>query len=794
MIPASMINPVGAAIMNYFPLPTQSAPTDAYNFTGNATLFNRADQYDYKAEHSVTDWFRLTGSFMYYKSREPGGNTLGTVAGAGSSGPYLLYRRVDATAVNAIITANPTTVISVKYGFNRFPNVEYGVSEGFNPATLGFPSNYTSALQADYFPEIGLLSNTISSVSPSYSVFWSKNAGVSVSKYIGRHNITFGMDYRLLHADFLSLTGAAGAFAFSGVFSREFPQQSNGTGSDFADLLMGYPASSSNGVTSSITTSTKLYYYVRYYAGYVQDDIRVSNKLTVNAGLRYEYQTGVAENNNALVVGFNESALNPIASNVTGISPHGVIEYAGVNGNPASCCSPSNTQFAPRVGAAYQLDSKTTLRAGWGIFFAPYVFATNANFSPGYTQTTSYVASNNGNSTPANSLSNPFPSGILQPVGNSLGALTDIGSSFTFLDQNSSSGIVHQFSADVQRELPGQVVLEIGYFGSRSSKLQVAPTGTSSLYINQVPTNYLSMGSALAASVPNPFYGHGGAGVIGNPTVAEAQLLMPFPEYGAITESTNSGSAQYDSMVIKAQKRFSAGLTFLATFTWSRTEDNEYGAGGGNAFNTFSNSTPPSEPQNAYNLGAEWGLAAQDTPLRFTGTWSYDLPFGNGKRFLGGNHVLSYFVGGWQTNATIIYQTGFPLFIYQQNLNSVIGTGEQRPNATGVSPAEPGSVEQRINQYINPAAFSLAPAYTFGNLSRSINYLGPGMKNWDASVFKTVTIKERYSFQFRCEALNLFNSPLFANPDTQFGTANFGKLTYQANFPRQLQLGLRFFF
>lgn len=219
-----------------------------------------------------------------------------------------------------------------------------------------------------------------------------------------------------------------------------------------------------------------------------------------------------------------------------------------------------------------------------------------------------------------------------------------------------------------------------------------------------------------------------------------------------------------------------------------------YGSGSANNLETFSNSGLPSEPQNYYNLGAEWGLASQDTPLRFTGAWTYDLPFGQGKKFLNSNHVLSYLVGGWSTNGTFIYQTGFPLFIYQQNLNSVIGTGEQRPNATGVSPAMPGSVEQRINDYINPAAFSLAPAYTFGNLSRSINYLGPGEKNWDASVFKTVTIKEKYSAQFRAEALNIFNSPLFANPVTQFGNPNFGKINYQANFPRQLQLGIRFFF
>ncbi len=175
---------------------------------------------------------------------------------------------------------------------------------------------------------------------------------------------------------------------------------------------------------------------------------------------------------------------------------------------------------------------------------------------------------------------------------------------------------------------------------------------------------------------------------------------------------------------------------------------------------------------------------------------TYALPFGKGKTFLHDNKFLDLIVGGWQLNATLIYQTGFPLVIYQQNLNSNLGTGAQRPNATGIDPAVSGSVESRVSGYINPAAFSQAPAFTFGNVSRTIPYRGPGMKNWDSSLFKEFSIRERLKGQFRAEALNSFNSPQFANPNTQFipGNASFGKLTYQANFPRLIQLGVRFFF
>jgi hypothetical protein len=311
------------------------------------------------------------------------------------------------------------------------------------------------------------------------------------------------------------------------------------------------------------------------------------------------------------------------------------------------------------------------------------------------------------------------------------------------------------------------------------------------------------MGSALTAKVPNPFYKLPNVGgVLAGSTVSQAQLLMPYPEYQLVQDATNGGKAQYDSLIMKAQKRFAKGLTFLSTFTWSKNLDNTFGAGGSNYFNTYAGSTPVSSPQNVYNLAAEWAYAAGTTPWRSTAGWTYELPFGNGKQWLNNNRAMNYAVGGWSINGTMIISSGFPLFVYQNNNNAGIGAQVQRPNATGVSPLVGGSPEDRLNNYINPAAFSLAPQYTFGNLARSISYLGPGMANWDISLFKTVSIRERFKAQFRAEALNAFNTPDFANPNTQFlgvdktgnPVGNFGKLLYQANLPRELQLGIRLYF
>jgi hypothetical protein len=312
------------------------------------------------------------------------------------------------------------------------------------------------------------------------------------------------------------------------------------------------------------------------------------------------------------------------------------------------------------------------------------------------------------------------------------------------------------------------------------------------MYINQVPPQYLSLGSALSKQVPNPFYGTPYAvGILANPTVTQAQLLRPFPEYGTILDYVNLSKAQYDSLVLKLNKRLSKGVTFITTFTWQKNQDNEWASGGSSALNAFTSSIP-NYPQNVYNLGAEWALAATDAPWRYTIGYTWDLPFGKGKAWMNQNTVLDYIVGGWSLNGITIIQSGMPLFIYQSNSNSVIGTGEQRPNATGVAPTTSGSPESRYTDYINPAAFSLAPQFTFGNVARSIPNYGPGMANWDVSLFKSFTFHERYQAQFRAEFLNLFNTPFFAPPVMNYSSGSFGQISYQDNFPRELQLGIRF--
>ena len=255
-----------------------------------------------------------------------------------------------------------------------------------------------------------------------------------------------------------------------------------------------------------------------------------------------------------------------------------------------------------------------------------------------------------------------------------------------------------------------------------------------------------------------------------------------------ILSPSGTNKSLYTSAYFKAQRRLANGLTALATYTWSRSLDQGYGTVG----NTYSSS--PGGPQNAYDLSSEYGLSSFSTPNRFSMAVTYELPFGAGKPMLAQNKVLGTIAGGWSINVVSVIQSGYPLAITQPNNNSVFGASTQRPNATGISAEVNASFADRLNGWINPAAFSLAPQFTFGNLSREIGLRGPGQVNFDVSLFKTFQMGERFKAQFRAEALNMTNTPTFNGPNTTLTNGSFGFITSQANYPRLLQLGARFFF
>ena len=792
-IPASRINPVGRNIANYFAQPNITASGfGANNVNWTGSLPSKADQKTFKGDHKVNRWMFLSASYLRYNSLEPGETWFPDLPTSPSQ--WRLDRRVDATNVGTTIMVNATTVVTARYGFNRFPNYSFEKYQHIDLAALGFSPAFVGTAPVNSIPAMGFsnfygFGEGLGSYVPN-SHSWNG----AVSKYMGMHSVKAGVDYRKMSTSGLDLGNGSGNFGFDNQFTRKYfasnSVDATGAatavgGADIADLLLGAPSSASSSL------STKLNEYIKYFSGWAQDDIRVRKNLTINVGLRWEHETGLQEQQNNLIVGFDRNAVNSL-SNTLGTTVKGAVLFPGINTTKTTTGSPTFNKLSPRLGAAYSLNTKTTIRGGYGIFWAPTIALNSPYLPEGYNATTSPLATLDGGKTPAINLSNPFPNGLVQPQGNSRGDQTGLGIGLSIIDPNAKSTWIEQFSVDVQRELPYNMGIMVGYVGSRSHNLVL---GTPSLNINQLEPQYASLGvAALSTSVTNPYYMAGGNGLLGSKTVTRAQLLRPFPAYGDLNyRYSDQNKAKYDSLVFKLQKRMSAGLNLLAQFTWARAFDRSSGGAGNDA------NGGAAGPQNVYNLGGEWSASNFIPPTRFSMTASYELPFGKGKKFLGSsNRWQDLAVGGWSINLTNATQSGYYLNITNvNNDNSVMFTASERPNATGQNPATSGNVGSRVNgTWLNAGAFSRPTPLTFGNVSRTLPILGPGLYNWDASAFKSFSITEKVKAQFRGEILNATNTPFFRGPNTSWepGSSSFGKITSQGNFNRMVQIGVRAFF
>ena len=508
---------------------------------------------------------------------------------------------------------------------------------------------------------------------------------------------------------------------------------------------------------------------------FVQDDWRVNSRLTLNFGMRLEHETGPADANNRFVSGFDPAAASPLQATVAEPKIRGALLYAGVNGNPTHALNPLAVKLGPRFGFAYSASPKMSVRGGYGIFWAPLPF--NFQSALGYSQSTPIITSVDNNFTPVGSLDNPYPAGLLQPVGNAAGGLAGIGQAITAYDRNArSAGYVQQYSFDVQRQL-GSLGDLLGFHRiagrapgaerpqHRSARSRVpaarrrAESECGQPAVQQwrraEPRECDDLPLATDAAFPAVQFGD------------DQQLgYRPF----AIRLVLREGAAALRERTDDARH-----LHLVAQHGHGLRDDGEFLQHHGQ------------RAAESYNLRDEYGLSAQNTPHRFSMAVTYELPFRSA------NRALHYVAAGWSVNVVSVLQSGYPLSITQPNNNSVIGASYQRPNATGLSPEVSGTFGQRIDGWINPAAFSLAPQFTFGNVSRTNALRGPGQTSWDVSVFKTFAIYERFKAQFRAESLNVTNTPVFYGPNTTYTNPQFGVITSQANYPRLIQLGVRFF-
>lgn len=774
-IPANRINPVGYNILAVYPQPNTNVTSyGGFNFNGGDTLGDRADEFVGKVTHSFGERWLADFYYMHYGSKEPGGNALQNFAGSSSS--YLLYRKVDAIGIQNTITLNPTTVLTAGFGFNRFPNDTKDISVGFDQANLGFPSNYLAALSKTGFPAItgdaGLASQGTSNSGPA--VYFSRNFVTGVAKSMGRHSLKAGYVFRAISLTYTSLSNASGAFSFDSTLTNSAVSSTSGsTGATAADMLLGFPTS------GSLVVPTQLAITTQYNAFYAQDDVRVTPKLTLNLGIRYEHEPGVNERNNRYSVGFDRTTAFTVAG--SSVQAVGGIEFAGQGNYPTSTGQTVN-KVSPRAGFAYAITPQTVVRGGYGLYYQPLVYSGSASLAPGFVLT-NVIPSQSG--IPAINLSNPFPTLSTTPTGNTLGLSTSIGSSLSLIDQARKAPFFQSYSADIQQELPHGFALKIGYVGGHGRNQP------NSLNINQLSDNYFSLGSAaLTNKVPFKFAGTGAWSTANQPY---NQSLRPFPQFTTITDSVSDGITNFNALNVKVQKLFSNGLTILGAFTWASNWDNLWGAS--STLNPLISNNNGAQDVN--NIHAEYARSINNIPKRTTLALTYELPFGHGKQFLSGaNRWMDLAVGGWTFNNIMIVQDGAPLPISQTtNSNSAFGNLGTRPSLVpGVNPCYSGRPQDRLNAYFNPAAFTTTPAGSYGNSPRTLNCYGPGYANFDLSLNKSFHVTERVNAEFRAEALNAFNTPQFNGPNLAADSSTAGKITGTLGFPRLVQLGGRLTF
>ncbi len=775
-IPSGRLNPVALALLQYLPLPTSGNSRPA-----TASLVDAADQLTGKITHRWTDRLTTTGLYAWYGSTEPDPRYFGgdVFTNAADPGDGALVRRVHTLALTNNWARN-NALVEVRYGFNQFLDDNRPAS--FDPSQLGFAQSFLRSAPQLTFPSIGVAgygapNGFLGDRFQSTATYYSHDVNVSVSKLVGRHAFKAGADARTTGVRFQNSGGMGGyTFGTNMTFGPDPNAPASNTGDAFATFLLGTPSSGGISVSSPIDA------YLRYWSGFAQDDLRLTPKFTVTLGLRYEFEQGLQERNNQLAVGW--AADQPFPVQVGGVRPDGTplsltggLVYAGVNGAPTHQGDSNAAQFAPRLGVAYSLDDRTVVRAGYGLFWAAPQGISADEFgtaTPGYNQSTNYIATGANPFVPCAtcSLTNPFPSGFAQPSGNSLGRMTDVGSYVEFVDPRSEAAHFHRYSIDLQRELSHSVVVSGGYVGMIGRNL-AGGIGGGPLNINQLDPKYLPLGTTLQEEVANPFLGTPLAvGILAGPTVTRGQLLRPYPQFDAVYELRSSQSrSRYDALVASAERRLHGGWGASANYTWSRFQDSQFGES-----NFFAGG---SAILNNQNVDAEYGRSVQDTPHRLNATVTFDR-------------------GGWTLSAAATYQSGFPVTVQQAANNSNLLGSTQRPNiVAGVNPQLTTDLSSSYDagcgciRWLNPAAWSPAAPFTFGNTPRTDGRVRtPPRRNVDLALQKTLPLTQR-AVSVRAELINVFNFVDYLGPDIAFGDATFGQIRSAAGFPRMLQISLQ---
>jgi len=782
-IPAARISPISVNYLKYFPQPVIPGVVNNYNWVQG--LSTDDGQGNVRVDHNFSDSSRIFARWSILSDSYHAGDWTNGITGNGQ------FIDAQTFVLDYVKILNSSMVLDLRYGFALQRNRVVPDSVGTNPTTLGFPQSYAAQQFVEAVPLLSISGyRAIGNDSLRNWSHYTHAPSATFSWVRGGHTFKFGWDGRVYYDNQSSLDGGAGTFSYGTTFTGGPNPLSGVTGAQasydsFAGFLLGNPSS------GSITYSDSWARHDDYNGLFIQDDWRVTPKLTLNLGVRLDIETGFVERYNR-ESWFNPSLPTPLAQE-TGLPLKGGVVFPGVNGQPSALWETTHP-FSPRVGAAYSINSKTVIRSAFGIFSLPttqrgYGVTTN----PGFQVATSFLATIDG-VTPVGTIANPFPNGTIPISGSALGPLTLVGSSVSGMSYFTPDPYNEQWNFGIQRELPWRSFLNVSYVGSHSVKLPVnlSPNNLQPQYFGS-PGNQTQV-SYLTQLVPNPFYGLVSAGTLAASTVQRQQLLAAFPQFTSVTEQwVGEGDSFYNAAQITAQKNYSHGLSILLAYTRSKNLGNV-----SNLTTGFLDSTGNPGYQNSYALKLEKSVLDTDVPNRLVMSSNYELPFGAGRPYASRmNPWLNAFVGGWQMNGIWTVQSGFPLVFSDTGTQAFAGS---RPSFAGtdVQPDTSGSVGERLGGisggpgYLNASAFVLPLSFQLGNVPRLTgNIRGPATYNLDFSMLKSFTIHERLRLQFRAEAFNLLNQVIFSSPNAQVGGASFGIIGGQANTPRNIQLALK---
>jgi hypothetical protein len=685
-------------------------------------------------------------------------------------------------ALDDVIVLSASTVLNIRYGVTAADFPERRVTQGTGLTKIGFSPAFATLLDPTITPIPRVTVSGFATLSNWSDGDGSNNAIThnlvgDVTHLKGPHTLRFGADGRLFRTFANRVqTSIAPDLSFANTYTKG--PQDNSTaaslGQEFAALLMGIPGG------SMTRNPTATYAAQDKYAGvYLHDDWKVSSRLTLNMGLRYEMEWPLSERFNRLVGTFDPNATSPVAAQAianyakspipelpaAAFQVKGGLTFVNANGSGRSPYKGNHGEWLPRVGMAFQIDSKTVFRAGYGIYFNTLGVDTFIPIQSGFSQSTPIQASLDNGQTYPSLLANPLPNGLLPALGAGGGLATNLGQAVSAFDPNLQPPYSQRWSAGIQRSLPGRFVIDISYVGNRGTHLAALQNlnATPAQYLSKSPFRDQTAINSLTQQFASPF---AGLNSVYTAQISRAALLVPYPEFGAITMNRSLGYSWYHALQSRVEHRFSKGYTVQVGYTWSK----------------YMQAT---EFQNPTDTVPYRTISDSDRAHVFTTSGVWELPFGHGRHFGAATpKPVDFAFGGWQLNGTVVRQSGMPLgfgnALFLGDIHNISLPKDQR------SP----------DQWFNTSGFNKVSAQQLANNLQTfpIRFSGirsDGQATWNFSLIKNYKIRERVGMQFRAEVYNTMNHPSFSTPNTSPTNSSFGTSTAVDSEPRNWQFALK---